>query len=232
MKVLITRAKEDAEATAQELARRGHQPVIAPLLQTRFQDGAPVVLDGVQAVLFTSANGVRALIRRTPRRDVPVYAVGPQTTEEAEAAGFTPVHNADGNAHRLAEMVMQEVRPEAGVLLHVHGGAAGLAERLRIHGYAMREEILYAVQPLKLPDDAVALLKSESLDAALFFSPRSAAIFRDAVIQAGLPTGKLIAVCISQATAAALAPLSFAEVRVAPAPNQTALLDLLPDHNP
>ena len=231
MKVLITRAREDAEETARLLAPLGHQGVIAPLLATQFHDGPAPDLEGVQTILFTSANGVRALIRRTPRRDIPVFAVGPQTTEEARAAGFTSVSNADGNAHRLEQVVIEAIRPGAGALLHVHGGEAALAERLRAQGYAVREEILYAVIPQELPAQAAVLLKAEALDAALFFSPRSAAIFRDQAIRDGLPTGKLIALCISPAAAAALAPLSFAEIRIAPAPNQAALLGVLQNHN-
>ncbi len=85
MRVLVTRPKEDAEETAQLLAARGHQALVAPLLETRFFDGAALTLEGVQAVLATSANGVRALARRTARRDVPLFAVGPQTAEAAKA---------------------------------------------------------------------------------------------------------------------------------------------------
>ena len=232
MKILITRPREDAEAIARVLAEAGHQSVLAPLLDTQFHDGPPVVLDGVQALVFTSANGVRALIRRTARRDIPVFAVGPQTTEEARAAGFADVRNADGNAQRLAEVVMAGLNPEAGALLHVHGGEAKLAQTLRAQGYTVREEILYAVVPRKLPPNAIALLKAAGLDAALFFSPRSAGIFRDPALGEGLPTDGLIAVCISPATAAALAPLAFAEIRVAASPNQTALLGLLVSYNP
>ena len=45
--------------------------------------------------------------------------------------------------------------------------------------------------------------------------------------QDSLPTQSLIAICISAATAAALAPLPFAQTRVANAPNQAALLACL-----
>jgi uroporphyrinogen-III synthase len=67
-------------------------------------------------------------------------------------------------------------------------------------------------------------MSSGALDAALFFSPRSASVFRDCVVNAGLDVGSLIAICISEATASALAPLAFREVRIAEAPNQDALL--------
>ena len=81
MRLLVTRPREDGEAFAKLLAARGHEAVVAPVMEVQFLAGPPVPLEGVQAVLATSANGVRALVRRTQRRDVPLFAVGPQTEE-------------------------------------------------------------------------------------------------------------------------------------------------------
>ena len=88
MKVLVTRPIEDGEETARQLALRGHQALLAPLLTTRFLDGPEVMLEGVQAILATSANGVRALARAHTRRDVALFAVGPQTAAEAQSRDF------------------------------------------------------------------------------------------------------------------------------------------------
>jgi uroporphyrinogen-III synthase len=234
MRVLVTRPLEDGEETARQLARRGHEALLAPLLATQFHPGDALSLDGVQAVLATSANGVRALIRRTDRRDLPLFAVGPQTAEEASAAGFSDVRNADGDARTLARATLDWVHPENGVLLHVRGseGASTLAETLRRDGFTLREEVLYSVLPRPLPPQAVQALQGGTLDAALFFSPRSAGIFRDAAVQQTLPTQSLLALCISAATAAALAPLLFRDVRIAAAPNQSALLAPLENMGP
>src|SRR3974390_940486 len=86
MRILITRPVEDAEAIAARLAELGHDTVVAPLLTIRYLDRA-VPLEGVQAILATSANGVRAFSRLSARRDLPLFAVGPQTAEEARRAG-------------------------------------------------------------------------------------------------------------------------------------------------
>jgi uroporphyrinogen-III synthase len=65
----------------------------------------------------------------------------------------------------------------------------------------------------------------------MLFSPRSARVFSDRMRQAKLEgrCGTMTALCISQATADAVAALSFAAVRVAAKPNQESMLDLL-DH--
>ena len=231
MRILVTRPLEDGEETARQLAASGHTTLLAPLLATQFHHGGPLLLDGVQAVLATSANGVRALIRRTARRDLPLFAVGPQTAEEASKAGFADVRNADGDARTLARATLVWARPENGVLLHVRGseGASTLADILRQAGFILREEVLYSVLSQPLPREAVRDVKAGLVDAALFFSPRSAGIFRDAALQEALPTQSILALCISAATAAALAPLTFGETRIANAPNQSALLACLDD---
>ena len=65
MRLLLTRPEEDAAPLADELSALGHSVVLAPMMRVRFVDGMVPDLDGVQAVLLTSANGARALARAT-----------------------------------------------------------------------------------------------------------------------------------------------------------------------
>ena len=98
MKVLVTRPAEDGAEIAKRLAAMGHEALLAPLLRIEFLAGPPLSLDDVQAILATSANGVRALARRTSVRDLPLFAVGPQTAAAAQEAGFVRIRNAAGDA--------------------------------------------------------------------------------------------------------------------------------------
>jgi uroporphyrinogen-III synthase len=224
MRVLITRPEEDATRIADILKSRGHEPVIAPLLRTNFHDGPEVSLDGVQAILATSANGVRALVRRTPRRDVPLFAVGPQTEEEAHGYGFASLRNANGDSKALAAATREWASPGDGTLLHVKGAEADgtLATLLKAQNFDVRTLVLYDVADIGLSDATRTQLANGEIDAALFFSARSARIFRDRA--AALALQNVIAICISAATADALSPLTFREIRVAEKPNQDALL--------
>jgi uroporphyrinogen-III synthase len=61
MRLLITRPSEDADAFAELLRARGHVAVVAPTMEVRLHEGPAVPLTNVQAVLATSANGIRAL---------------------------------------------------------------------------------------------------------------------------------------------------------------------------
>ncbi len=227
MQVLVTRPAEDGAEIAARLAEMGHVALLAPLLAPHFEDGPEPDLAGVQAILITSANGVRALIRRTARRDIPIFAVGPQTSAEAEAAGFTTIRNADGDARLLADMTARWTTPDRGALVHVCGAEAPgtLAVLLESAGFTVRRAVLYRVDAASaLPEDARQALEAGRVDAALFFSPRSARIFCG--LAHGLPTEGLTALCISPVTAQALTR-NFKAVRIADRPNQQALLALL-----
>ncbi|MBN9588654.1 MAG: hypothetical protein BGN85_07695 [Alphaproteobacteria bacterium 64-11] len=231
MRILITRPAEDGAEIAARLAEMGHEGIVAPLLVPRYDKAPEPDFSGVQAILITSANGVRALTRATQRRDLPIFAVGPQTTTEARNCGFTDVRNADGDARDLAARTRQWTSPQLGALLHVcsHDAPGTLASLLTEAGYAVRRAPLYHIEAAdELPAPAAQALTGHQLDAAMFFSPRSAAIFREALMRqdASLATA-LTALCISAQTAAALAPLSFAAVRVAARPNQDAMLALV-----
>jgi uroporphyrinogen-III synthase len=232
MRLLVTRPKDDAEETAARLRARGHTTLIAPLIEIRFVDGPEILLEGVQAILATSSNGVQALARRTSRRDVPLFAVGAQTSRVARDAGFFTMKSADGDARALAVAVMGWAKPNAGTLLHAAGAETkgDLAESLGAAGFKVRTEVLYdAVGANELPIDVLIALTAGNLDAVLLFSPRSAGIFSDCVVKAGAADKctALEALCISAAAADKLSALPFRAVHVAKRPDQKALLALL-----
>jgi uroporphyrinogen-III synthase len=230
MRILVTRPLEDGAEIARLLSARGHHALLAPLLEPYFPEG-PLLEEGpdlqeVAAILATSANGIRALRRRTARRDLPIFAVGPQTADEARKAGFRGVRSADGDAKALAEATRNWAPPGA-TLLHVcaEDAPGTLSGLLSASGFTVRRGALYRIEPAThLPPEAQAALQNLSLDAVMFFSPRTARIFK--ALAEALPTDGLIALCISPATAEALTPLSFAQTKVAARPNQDAMLAL------
>jgi uroporphyrinogen-III synthase len=203
-------------------------------MQVNLHEGPELALDGVQAILATSANGVRGFSARSTRRDIPLYAVGPQTAETARASGFASVISAEGDAAALAELVAARLEPGKGTLLHAAGAetAGRMRQNLQGRGFTVVSEILYDAAPsATLPETADSALRSAELDGVMLFSPRSAKIFADLVTRAGLAPNcaRVDAYCISAATAAALGGLTFARVAVAGQPNQDAMLALAGD---
>ncbi|HEY5608972.1 MAG TPA: uroporphyrinogen-III synthase, partial [Alphaproteobacteria bacterium] len=229
MRALITRPAEDAQEIADALRARGFEVVIEPMLEIVPLDAPAPDLFDVQALLFTSANGVRAFTRLATRRDLPVFAVGDATAAAARAAGFTGVHSAGGGTGDLARLVRARLRPDAGALLHVSGSAVAgdLADALAKDGFHVRREMLYEARPAAALSPALLLqLKSRGIDVVLFFSPRTARTFVSLVRGAGLDASldRAIAICLSHAVAAALAGMPLRALRVAARPELAALL--------
>ena len=232
MRVLLTRPRPDAEDTAHLLAARHIEAVIAPLIEISDIPGATVDLAAAQAILVTSANGARALTRATPVRELPVFAVGEVSAQAAADCGFTNVTSANGDVAALAALVRLKLDPLAGALVHVTGSAVAgdLAGELASFHFVVRRSQLYRAQTVdNLPDPALRALNDQSLDAALFYSPRTAAHFATLVTAAGLQAHcrQIIAGCLSAAVAEAAAALPFAEIRIAATPEQNALFDVL-----
>lgn len=232
MRILVTRPEDDAVAFAAMLKARGHEAVLAPLLSIRLIGESEISMDGVQAILATSANGIRALARRSARRDVPVFAVGPQTAGAAETLGYSHVKNAGGDAENLARAAQDWAKPDAGTLLHAAGlqTKGALAKTLGTHGFDVRSAVLYeAVAAEALPHSVVLAMRERKIQAVVHFSPRTARLFRETMIKARAKSAcaGLISLCISQVAADALSPLKFREIRVAKQPDQDAVLALL-----
>lgn len=232
MQALITRPAEDAVLLAAAFQARGIVPLLEPLLTIRHLPGPPLDLAGVQALLFTSANGARAFAAATPRRDLPVFAVGEASAGTARALGFAAVASADGDVGALALLVAFRLDPSAGALLHAAGTvtAGDLAGELGAAGFMVRRAILYSAEPAAAFSPATArALREGTVELAFFFSPRTAAAFVRLAGAEGLAAAcrGLSAICLSPAVATALAPLGWRRTVSAAAPNQAELLAAL-----
>jgi uroporphyrinogen-III synthase len=229
---LVTRPREEALSLAAALAGRGIDAIIEPMMDVHYSSAAVPDLANVQAVLCTSGNGVRALARITRERDRPLLAVGDATASRARAEGFTNVASAGGDIADLVRLAVMRLRPQGGRLLHIAGEvvAGDLSGALRVQGFTIDRIVLYQARPVAaLSESVIRALCSSTIDFALFFSPRSAAIFVKLVKRAGL-TGccrAVTAVSISPAVDAALSALPWHDRQVAERPSQGAMLDSL-----
>jgi uroporphyrinogen-III synthase len=232
MQALVTRPREEAGSLAVALAARGVGAIIEPMLEVQFNSARSPDLTRIQAVLCTSANGVRALARLTDQRGLPLFAVGDATASRARAEGFAMVESAGGTVVDLARLAAEKLRPQDGPLLHVAGDvvAGDLAGALRAQGFTIERSVLYETRPVAmLTETAVDALRAGSIDFALFFSPRTAAIFVELAGSAAVAQccRSITALSISAAADAPLAALAWGERRIAEMPNQRALLALL-----
>lgn len=229
MRVLITRPRRDAETFAADVRALGHTTFIEPLIDIVFADGPPLDLQGIQALLLTSANGARAVARRTKERAIRVVAVGPATAAEAAAQGFTTVSESTGEGvDALAQTIRQNLSPENGALIHATGTVTAGDLKAALAGFNVRTAQFYDARAVdRLSPELIAELEAGQIGAATFFSPRTAALFAQFLAGRESLCAKVAALTLSPAVAAALADIPFAKVMVAAHPNAAAMLDLL-----
>lgn len=241
--VLVTRPEPDAAATAALLVARGYRVLIDPAMEIVFRPPAEgLTWEDCRAFLVTSANGARALAAaldgsgsQTAARALPVMAVGAASAAAARAAGFADVTSADADVAGLAALAARRLDPGDGVLIHAAGSAVAgdLSDRLSADGFTVRRAVLYEARPTGGLDAAtVAELRDGAVAAVLFYSPRTAKIFRRHVAAAGLAgaMGGIAGFCLSPAVADRIADLGLGACHVAARPDQAALLAALDTH--
>jgi len=136
------------------------------------------------------------------------------------------------NGSDLVRLVAGRLRPHEGQLLHVAGNvvAGDLAGALHTQGFTVTRSVLYEARSVeKLSPVTVRALSSGTIAFAMFFSPRTAAVFARLVDEAGAASscGRMTAFSISPAADATLAGLPWLDRVVAPRPDQPALLAAL-----
>ena len=133
--------------------------------------------------------------------------------------------------------------PDGGDAGHVKAAAAAGGHLLHIAGrdiagdltallpeFQVERVVLYRAQVAQaLPEVLRRVLVDGVADAALFYSPRTAATFARLVDSAGLVhhCATILAICLSAAVADALQALTFLDIRVAARPDQDSLLAVL-----
>src|SRR6476620_1900409 len=118
MRLLVTRPEPDALKLKAALEERGHQATVEPLLTVSFDDAGAIDLEGVQALIATSRNGLRALKSHpalAEARRLPLFAVGEATAKEARALGFEMVVTGAGTAQELVVHIASAAEPSAGL---------------------------------------------------------------------------------------------------------------------
>jgi uroporphyrinogen III methyltransferase/synthase len=171
-RVLVTRSREQAPALAAALRRAGAEPVVLPLLRQappddwREVDAALARRGGYDALLFTSANAVRALASRAAERGASVaalaervFCVGPGTAAAARSAGLevhgVPERRQGGEG--LLELVARQLPPRGRrfLLPRAQEARENLPEGLRAAG--ARVDAVTVYRTVAEPVDAGAL---------------------------------------------------------------------------
>jgi uroporphyrinogen-III synthase len=232
MRLLVTRAEPEAGDLARRLTALGHQVLVQPLM-TIIPAPEPSNLQRPAAIIVTSGNGARALASwRAAKawRTVPAYAVGSATGDALREAGFTDIRVAHGDAVALAAFIRGDFDPQQGALLYAAARDQSADLAALLPGLEVITVEAYRAEAAAMLDPAIArALAAGTVDGVLFFSRRTAEIFRDLAIRAGVAggLGGTTFYTLSLQVAEPLAALGAAGVRVAAHPDQPSLLALL-----
>jgi uroporphyrinogen-III synthase len=185
----------------------------------------------LSAVVMTSANAARALARH-PRREaltaLTAFTVGRGTAEAARVAGFREVRSADGDKDDLAALLRARYGERSAPLLYLAG--EDRAGDLTAGGMRVLTAVLYRAVKVERFAPAVAVALGEGgLDGVLHFSRRSAQAYLDCAAHAGIVERALALLhfCLSRQVAQPLAAAGAAAIRIAPHPDEAAMLDLV-----
>lgn len=232
MRVMLCRALADSASTARALAERGHEAIVAPVLEIV---PVPVTLPAapIDALLLTSAHGL-AGVTETDTRHLsvrPAYAVGGQTAAALRGRGFTDVRIGTGNGSALVDLLRLTL-PAPAALLYLAGRVhkPALPEALTRGGYdIVTLESYDAREASAWPDAVVSRLRAGSIDACLHFSRRSAALALAMSRRADASAcfGQLLHVCLSADVASPLLESGCSTLRIAGHPDEASLLQVL-----
>jgi uroporphyrinogen-III synthase len=235
MRWLVTRPEPDAMKLMAVLEEHGQEAVVEPLLSISFDDGDSIDLEGVQALIATSRNALRAIKAHPLRKEaqhLPLFAVGRATATEARALGFETVITGAGTAEELVTHIASVVDPAAGFLLHLAGDvqAMDLESELGAHGFRILQPIVYRMEAAKAFSDLlVEQLAMGEIDGVILMSPRTAQIYAGLMRKHGLAkiARGLIHICLSEAIAQRLAPLGTVPIEIAQSPRLEEVLALI-----
>lgn len=229
--MLVTRPDPDASDTAARLDALGIEGVGCPLLvHETLEVGLPEP-QGFAGVAVTSANALRALVERGVLEryiGLPLYAVGDRTAAAARDLGFERVSSANGAFADLVELLAHA--DLAGPIFYpaARDMSADLGKSLAAFGRMVITAEVYTMNSVATLPEGVAEQLGSEIEAALFYSKRTAQTFvrlterlfdRDGRARLGV-------LCLSEAVAAPLLDAHFVRVGLADHPSEEAMMGL------
>jgi uroporphyrinogen-III synthase len=232
MRLLVTRPDLDGERTAGALRARGHSVLLAPLLRMEMIPAKWPEQD-YAAVVLTSANAARAIQTHAQRGKLillPVFTVGPHTTEAAQAAGFSDVQCGNGDKEALAKLLSTRFSLADPPILYLAGEDRAGDLELALSAAKVITAVVYRMAKTQsFPVEVISALAQRQIDGVLHFSRRSAETYLDCAGAAGITDRALepLHYCLSRQVAGPLAAAGAVGIEIAPVPNEEALIDLL-----
>jgi len=233
--LIITRPQEDAERLAHFVKIKGFEPIVEPLLNPIYMEDLILMPPKVQAVMITSKHALRAIESSNQTaafQNIPFICVGEKTTALAKGMGLQTVSEHFENVDKLTEWVKENIVPEVGPLVYLHGDVTtkNLKDTLGEHGFSVQNQRAYQMNEAQMfSHKTMAIIKRQVLHGIAFFSPRTGRIFVNISQNFGLHDYLSVvnALCLSQAVADEVKVIPWKSIQIAKNPKEEAFLELL-----
>ena len=229
--LLLTRPDAQSRALAKDIENNFPDTarcIISPILKIALTGELPD-LTAIQALVFTSVNGVQAYTEKHGPTGLKAICVGARTAKAARDAGLQAI-SAEGGASDVVALVQAQLLPDGGAILHVRGkhAAGQIAMDLQGAGYLAEEAVLYQQITQELTEQARTALSRGEIDVLPLYSPRTAEVLMVEFLQnPDWSRAGITVVCISENAAKPVRVAGFGRIEVAAAPNGTAMLSAI-----
>jgi len=248
-RIVITRSAAQSEALARVLSERGAIPVVLPLVAFAAPedfaplDAAIVEIHRFDWIIFTSAQAVRAVVKRTEElkrslihagSKLRIASVGPVTAAAARQAGLRVDYVAETHTGAALAEELGRRLCEARVFLPRSDRAnPDLPRTLKRHGAQVTEGIAYrTLRPTDLEQRNLGRIAEGTADAVLFFSPSAVQHFAELFggEQLRALQDKLAITAVGPVTASALREAGVGRTVVAGDTTAAAVVEALEEH--
>lgn len=219
--IILTRPEKEARDFSGRILSKlpGIKIIISPLITIEFTK-PKVDLTAFDGIIFTSSKGVEAIKKLSIPQNMPCFAVGPKTAQQAAQLGFL-ASQGPGNADGLITLILS--RPRVGRLLHIRGEhtRGNISTRLTNAGQICEHIVAYKQETLSLTTEALDAFKGGKPLILPLFSPRTAQI----LITQSVPFEKIHMIALSEAVAEPFNDSKLSSLTVAEAPTAECILD-------
>lgn len=232
MRVLLTRPIDDSQEIVQALRDKNVTVTLDPLMHVEYLPHPRIDFDKYQAVIFTSAYGIRAYHNNNYDQNGCFYVVGNRSAQIAQNFDLKEVISANGDVKKLSEKIISELSPNDGPLLYLSGVqiAGNLTEDLQRAGFNIKRMPVYkTIATNHFASETKKMLISGSFDYIPFYSPRSAIIFEELIESSDLQNtlASVSALCLSQNVGNKLKGRCWKQILIAKKPTQKDLYNLM-----
>lgn len=225
---VILRQPEDSADIANAARERGMIPLIEPILSIEYLKPSGFAASA-QPVIFTSANGVRGYAALGGAKDIPVFAVGPNTAEEAARTGFSRIEQAGGTVDDLAAFIEAKGVKNA---VYARGETVSKDLKVILEARAVRIDELTVYRAVPANNLSLKLLHAldrREISVILFYSRAGAETFASLIEQYDrtVRIKEIKALCISDSVVESVSVLPFRRTLIAKTPDRYGMMKLV-----